>query len=123
VSRRRACYDHAGKKKIRAAHEFYADQISGTAISAVEQAMILFKTSSSASSWASRRRTFAAERDRAAYGARAQSATMMRMLILLLVFLQFVLVGLMLLTGRVEIGGPIIGGVLLIGFGAAQFGR
>ena len=47
----------------------------------------------------------------------------MRILILVLVILQFVLVGLMLLTGRVEIGGPIIGGVLLIGFGAAQFER
>jgi hypothetical protein len=29
----------------------------------------------------------------------------------------------MLLTGRVGIGKPIIAGVLLIGFGAAQFGR
>jgi hypothetical protein len=111
------------KRKTSAAYEFYAYQISGTAISAAEQAMILFKTHSSASSWTSRRRTFAAERDRVAYGVRAQSANIMRMLILALVILQLVLVGLMLLTGRVEIGGPIIGGVLLIGFGAAQFGR
>jgi hypothetical protein len=37
--------------------------------------------------------------------------------------LLFVLVGLMILTGRVEIGGPIMGSVLLIGFGATQFGR
>ena len=49
--------------------------------------------------------------------------TILRLLILVLVGLLFVLVGLMILTGRVEIGGPIMGSVLLIGFGAAQFGR
>jgi hypothetical protein len=54
---------------------------------------------------------------------RAQAANILRLLILAPAGLLLVLVGLMLLTGRVEIGGPIIGGVMLIGFGAAQFGR
>ena len=85
--------------------------------------MIQLKTNSSAPSWADRQRSFVAARERAAYRLRAQSARIMRMLILVLVALQLVLVGLMLLTGRVEIGGPILAGVLLIGFGAAQFGR
>ena len=85
--------------------------------------MIQLKTNSSAPSWASYQRTYVAARDRAAYGLRAQAANILRMLILVLVGLQFVLVGLMLLTGRVEIGGPIIGGVLLVAFGAAQFRR
>jgi hypothetical protein len=45
------------------------------------------------------------------------------MLILVLVVLLLVLMGLVLITGRVAIGASIIGSVLLIGLGAAQFGR
>jgi hypothetical protein len=44
-------------------------------------------------------------------------------MILALVGLLFVLLGLVLLTGRVETGGLIIGSVLFVGFSAAQFGR
>jgi hypothetical protein len=55
--------------------------------------------------------------------ARAQAAAILRALILILVALQFILVGLTVLTGQVEIGGSIVGGVLLLGLGAAQFGR
>jgi hypothetical protein len=85
--------------------------------------MIQLKTNRSAPSWANHQRAFVAARDRAAYSLRAHAAHILRMLILVLVGLQFVLVGLMLFTGHVEIGGPIIGGVLLVGFGAAQFRR
>ena len=85
--------------------------------------MIQLKINSNAPSWAGRQHSFALARDRAVSGLRNQSARIMRMLVLVLMVLQLVLVGLMLLTGRVEVGGPIIGGVLLIGLGAAQFGR
>jgi hypothetical protein len=111
------------RRKIRAAREFYTDLISVSAISAEEQAMIQLKTNSSTPSWRRHQGPFAAARERAAASVRAQSARIMRMLILVLVGLQLVLAGLMLLTGRVEVGAPIIGGILLIGFGAAQFGR
>jgi hypothetical protein len=85
--------------------------------------MIQLKTTSSAPLGANPQRTLAAARDRATRAVSAQAATILRALILALVVLQFVLVALTLLTGRVEIGGPIAGGVLLIGLGAAQFGR
>ena len=85
--------------------------------------MLQIKTISSAPIWASRQRTFVAALDQVAPFLRAQAANILRLLILTLVGLLFVLVGLMILTGRVEIGGPIMGGVVLIGFGAAQFGR
>ncbi len=111
------------RRKVRAVCEFYLHQISDTAVSTVGQAMIQPKTNSSAPSWAGRQRSLVTARERAVSSLRARSARIMRILILVLVILQFVLLGLMLLTGRVEIGGPIIGGVLLIGFGAAQFGR
>jgi hypothetical protein len=87
----------------------------------MEQAMIQIKINSSASVWAACVQTFLAMRAQATLGLRAQAATLLRLLILVLVGLLFVLVGLMLLTGSVEIGGPILGSVLLIGFGAAQF--
>jgi hypothetical protein len=85
--------------------------------------MLQIKTNSSAPIWASRHRTFMAALDSVTPGLRAQAANILRLLILVLVGLLFVLVGLMILTGRVEIGGPLIGSVLLVGFGAAQFGR
>ncbi|MBK9712655.1 MAG: hypothetical protein IPO81_15295 [Kouleothrix sp.] len=59
----------------------------------------------------------------AAHLLRAHAAGILRLLILVLVGLLFTLVGLVALTGRVEIGVPIIGGVLFIGFSAAQFSR
>ncbi len=77
--------------------------------------MLQIETNSRAPIWASRQQTFTA--------ARAQAAHILRVLILVLVGLLFTLVGLTILTGRIEIGGPLIGGVLLISFGAAQFGR
>jgi hypothetical protein len=89
----------------------------------MEQAMLQIKTNSRAPIWASRHQTFVAALDQVTPFLRAQAANILRLLILALAGLLFVLVGLMLLTGRVEIGGPIIGGVMLIGFGAAQFGR
>jgi hypothetical protein len=89
----------------------------------MEQAMLQIKTNSSVPIWASRPRRFVAALDQVTPFLRAQAANILRLLILALVGLLFVLVGLMILTGRVEIGGPIIGGALLIGFGAAQFGR
>src|SRR5690349_4105862 len=92
-------------------------------LAAMEQAMLQIKISSSAPIWATCYEILAAARAQVALNWRAQAAAILRLLILALVGLLFVLVGLMLLTGRVEIGGPIMGGVLLIGFGAAQFGR
>jgi hypothetical protein len=89
----------------------------------MEQAMLQIKTNSSAPTLASRHRTFVAALDQVMPYLRAQAAHILRLLILVLVGLLFLLVGLMILTGRVEIGGPIMGSVLLIGFGAAQFGR
>jgi hypothetical protein len=94
-----------------------------SALSALEQAMLQIKTNSGAPIWPGSHQTLVAVRDQITYGLRAQAAPLMRLLILALVGLLFVLVALVILTGRVEIGGPIMGGVLLIGFGAAQFGR
>ena len=85
--------------------------------------MLQIKTNSSAPIWASRHRTFVATCDQIMLCLHAYTAHILRSLILALVGLLFVLVGLMILTGRVEIGGPILGSVLLTGFGAAQFGR
>ncbi len=85
--------------------------------------MVQIKTNSRVPIWAGHHRTLMSVLDQIMLCLRAQAANILRLLILALVGLLFVLVGLMILTGRVEIGGPIIGGVLLIGFGAAQFGR
>ena len=85
--------------------------------------MLQIKTNSSAPILASRHRTFVAALDQVTLCFRAQAPNILRLLILTLVGLLFVLVGLIILTGRVEIGGPIMGSVLLVGFGAAQFGR
>jgi len=89
----------------------------------MEQAMLQIKTNSSAPIWAICHQTFVAVSDQVAPFLRTQAANILRLLILALVGLLFVLVGLMILTGRVEIGGPLIGSVLLIGLGAAQIGR
>ena len=69
--------------------------------------MVQLKTYSSAPIWASRQRTFVAALDQVTRVLRAQAANILRLLILALVGLLFVLVGLMILTGRVEIGGPL----------------
>ena len=85
--------------------------------------MLQIKTHHSAPICANLHQTLVAARDDMLVGLRAQAAAIMRLLILALVALLFVLLALMITTGRVEIGGPIMGGVLLIGIGAAQFGR
>ena len=85
--------------------------------------MIQIKTASSAAMVSGPRQTVIAARDRGAQIVRAQAGPILRLMILVLVALLLVLVGLVVVTGRGEIGGPIIGGVLLIGFSAAQFGR
>jgi hypothetical protein len=89
----------------------------------MEQAMVQIKANSRAPIWAGHHRTLVAALDQIMLCLCAEAANILRLLILALVGLLFMLVGLMILTGRVEIGGPIVGGALLIGFGAAQFGR
>jgi hypothetical protein len=83
--------------------------------------MIEIKTTSSASLWI--RPQLVSAIDRAVPFLRAQAAGIFRLLVLLLVVLLFVLVGLVIVTGRGEIGGPILGSILFIGFSATQFGR
>ena len=85
--------------------------------------MIEIKTTDSAPIWGSRHRTYLDALDRAAPFLRAHASSFLRLMILALVGLLFMLIGLALLTGRVEIGAPIVGSVLFIGFSAAQFGR
>ena len=67
--------------------------------------------------------SFGAALNRGIRVSRTQPGTILRVMILVLVGLLFVLIGGVVVTGHVEIGGPIIGGVLFIGFSAAQFGR
>ena len=85
--------------------------------------MLQIKTPCNAPTWFGSHQIVAAVLEQIRPYFHAQAANILRLLVLMLVSLLFVLVGLMLLTGRVEIGGPIMGSVLLIGFGAAQFGR
>ena len=85
--------------------------------------MIQIETASSAAMDGSPWQTVVAARDRGAHDLRVQAGHILRLMILVLVALLLVLVGLVVVTGRGDIGGPIIGGVLLIGFSAAQFGR
>ena len=85
--------------------------------------MLQIKPNSPASIRAGRHLSFAAMRDQAVANLQPRAASILRLLILVLVGLLFVLVSLTILTGRVETGGPFVGSVLLIGFGAAQFGR
>ena len=85
--------------------------------------MIQIEIASSAATVGSPRQTVVAACDRGAQIVRAQAGPILRLMILVLVALLLVLVGLVVVTGRGEIGCPVIGGVLLIGFGAAQFGR
>jgi hypothetical protein len=85
--------------------------------------MLQIKPNSPASIRAGRQLSLVVMRDQALANLRPRAANILRLLILALVGLLFILVSLMILTGRVEIGAPFVGGVLLIGFGAAQFGR
>jgi hypothetical protein len=95
------------------------NKVSDTAVSPVEQLMLQLKTDNSAPLWGSQHRIVVS----AEPFLHAQAASILRLLILVLVGLLFVLIGLALLTGRVEIAAPIVGSVLFIGFSAAQFGR
>ena len=52
---------------------------------------------------------------------RARAA--MRALVLLLIVLLLIFVYLMNITGAYHVGGPVLGSVLLIGFGAANYAR
>ena len=87
--------------------------------------MIERKTTTSAPMWRRQQPRFVAAFDNVAPLWRVQAAStgLLRLMILVLVSLLFVLMGVVVVTGHVEIGGPIIGGVLFIGFSAAQFGR
>jgi hypothetical protein len=58
----------------------------------------------------------------AASGERARPGVL-RALVLALVALLLVFAGLMAWTGRYELGAPVLGGILLISFGAAQYAR
>jgi hypothetical protein len=85
--------------------------------------MIHIKTNDRVPIAARYQHSYAATRDQIAYGLHTQAANILRVLILVLVGLLFILVGLTLLTGHVEIGGPIVIGIVLSGLVAAQFGR
>jgi len=50
-------------------------------------------------------------------------ALILRALVLLLIVLLLIFVGLMNMTGRYDVGGPVLGSILLIGLGAANYAR
>ncbi|HEU5099053.1 MAG TPA: hypothetical protein VFU22_08540 [Roseiflexaceae bacterium] len=50
-------------------------------------------------------------------------APAMRALVLLLITLLLVFIGLMNITGGYHVGGPVLGSILLIGIGAANYAR
>jgi hypothetical protein len=50
-------------------------------------------------------------------------ALALRVLVLLLIVLLLIFVGLMHMTGGYHVGGPVLGSILLIGLGAAHYGR
>jgi hypothetical protein len=52
-----------------------------------------------------------------------RAAIALRALVLLLIVLLLIFVGLMHLTGGYHVGGPVLGSILLIGFGAANYAR
>jgi hypothetical protein len=52
-----------------------------------------------------------------------QPALILRALVLLLIVLLLTFVGLMHATGSYDVGGPVLGSVLLIGLGAAHCAR
>jgi hypothetical protein len=85
--------------------------------------MIQLKTSGSAPIWVRSGKLLVSAIDTAAHFIRTHAVGILRLLILVLVGLLFILAGLVLLTGKVEIGVPILAGVLFSGFSAAQFSR
>jgi hypothetical protein len=50
-------------------------------------------------------------------------ALLLRALVLLLIVLLLIFVGLMHATGNYDVGGPVLGSILLIGVGAAHYAR
>jgi hypothetical protein len=50
-------------------------------------------------------------------------AIILRVLVLLLIVLLLIFVGLMHLTGGYDVGGPVLGSILLIGLGATHYAR
>ena len=56
-------------------------------------------------------------------GATPRAAIVLRALVLLLIMLLLIFVGLMHLTGGYHVGGPVLGSILLIGLGAANYAR
>ena len=50
-------------------------------------------------------------------------ALILRALVLLLIVLLLIFVGLMHATGGYHVGGPVLGSILLIGLGAANYAR
>jgi hypothetical protein len=50
-------------------------------------------------------------------------ALILRALVLLLIVLLLIFVGLMHMTGSYDVGGPVLGSILLIGLGAANYAR
>jgi hypothetical protein len=54
---------------------------------------------------------------------RLQAAIGLRALVLLLIVLLLIFVGLMHVTGGYHVGGPVLGSILLIGLGAANYAR
>jgi hypothetical protein len=85
--------------------------------------MIEIKTTNSVALWGSQHRIVMSAVDTAAPFLCTHAASILRLLILMLVGLLFLLIGLVLLMGHAEIGAPIVGSVLFIGFSAAQFRR
>ena len=56
-------------------------------------------------------------------GATPRAAIALRGLVLLLIVLLLIFVGLMHVTGEYQVGGPVLGSILLIGLGAANCAR
>ena len=52
-----------------------------------------------------------------------RAAIALRALVLLLIVLLLIFVGLMHVTGGYHVGGPVLGSILLIGLGAANYAR
>ena len=50
-------------------------------------------------------------------------AAVLRALVLLLIVLLLIFIGLMNITGGYDVGGSVLGSILLIGFGAANYAR
>ncbi len=56
-------------------------------------------------------------------GSTPRAAIALRALVLLLIVLLLIFVGLMHVTGEYQVGGPVLGSILLIGLGAANCAR